>query len=108
VQELAEVVVAGADGGSGDFPLLQCHGIRPVLWLLGCGELRLTCLLQALAAGPHYPERGKHPDQMWEMELVMLTKSVEINSNNRQASGAGGAKLRRRAEVRRRPEVGGR
>jgi hypothetical protein len=39
---------------------------------------------------------------MWEMELVMLTKSVEINSNNRQA------KLRRRAEVRRRLEEGGR
>jgi hypothetical protein len=34
------------------------------------------------AGGGHYPEYGKTPPvRAWEMDLVLMTKSVEINSN---------------------------
>jgi hypothetical protein len=34
------------------------------------------------AAGAHYPEYGKTPPiRAWKMDLVLMTKSVEINSN---------------------------
>jgi hypothetical protein len=41
------------------------------------------------AAGAHFPECRKMPPiREWEMDLVLMTKSVEINSNRNHASSS--------------------
>jgi hypothetical protein len=60
--------------------------------VVGIGPVLRFCLLTTnfgscasyrhYAAGTHYPKYRKTPPiSAWEMELVLMTKSVEINSN---------------------------
>jgi hypothetical protein len=84
VQELAEVVVASVRMVEVE-PSHCCSatGIGPVLRLLGLvNDLWFACLLLALTVGAHYTEHGSTPQiRVWEMNFVLLTKSVEIKSN---------------------------
>jgi hypothetical protein len=62
-------------------------GIRPVLKLLGLKtNFGSRATYRHCAAGTHYPEYGKTPPiRAWEMDLVLMTKSVETNSNKKKA-----------------------
>jgi hypothetical protein len=59
-------------------------GIGPVLRLLGLTmNFGPRTTYSQCAVGAHYPEYGKtSPIRTWEMDLVLMIKSVEINSNN--------------------------
>jgi hypothetical protein len=82
VQELAEVVVASVRMvGVEPSHCCSATGIRPILRLLGLvNDLWFVCLLLALTVGAHYTKHGSTPPiRAWEMNFVLLTKSVEIN-----------------------------
>jgi hypothetical protein len=84
VQEFTEVMVAGVRMvGVEASHCCSATGIRPGLRLLGLmADFGSRAFYRYCAVGAHYPECRKTPlIRAWEMDLVLMIKSVEINSN---------------------------
>jgi hypothetical protein len=77
----AEIVVTGVRMvGVEASHCYNATGIRPGLRLLGLMVNRVS--YRHCVTGGHYPEyRKMSPIKTWEMDLILMTKSVEINSN---------------------------
>jgi hypothetical protein len=63
-------------------------GIGPVLRLLGLTtNYGSRASYRHCAVGTHYPEYRKTPPiRVWEMDLVLMTESLEVNSNTLQST----------------------